>query len=77
MNVFSLEHVHEFDDGHEDVKLIGVYSSRERAEAALQRVAGQPGFRDRPEGFSISEVRVDQDHWVEGYIDGDDAMEGD
>jgi hypothetical protein len=32
MDVFILWHVHEFEDGSEDVKLIGVYSARERAE---------------------------------------------
>ena len=67
--VFLLQHVHAFDDGHEDVKLIGVFSSEKLARAAQQRVAGQPGFRDLPDGFEISEQRID-DHngWQEGYI---------
>ena len=67
--VFILQHVHEFDDGHEDVKLIGVFSSEVLARAAQQRVSDQPGFRDLPDGFAISEHQVDGDvGWPEGYV---------
>jgi hypothetical protein len=67
--VYLLHHVHEFDDGHEDVKLIGVFSTEALARAAQERVAGQPGFRDCPEGFEINEQRVDEwIGWQEGYV---------
>jgi hypothetical protein len=67
--VFLLQHVHEFDDGDEDVKLIGVFSSEALARAAQEQVADQAGFRDLPEGFAISEHRVDgQIGWPEGYV---------
>jgi hypothetical protein len=67
--VFLLQHVHEFDDGHEDVKLIGVFSSEGLAGAAQQQVAEQPGFRDLPDGFCISEHDVDgQIGWPQGYV---------
>lgn len=59
--VFILQHVHEFDDGHEDVKLIGVFSSEALAHTAQQQVADQPGFRDLPDGFEICEHQVDGD----------------
>jgi hypothetical protein len=67
-SVFVLQHVHEREDGPEDVKLIGVYSSREKAQAAVERLIRQPGFSDAPDGFSVDEYPVDQDHWVEGYV---------
>jgi barstar (barnase inhibitor) len=67
-SVFILWHTHEFDDGHEDVKLIGLYSTHERAVEALNRVKDQPGFCDCPEGFEIIERTVDgRDDWPEGY----------
>jgi hypothetical protein len=70
--VYVLEHTHDFDDGHEDLKIIGVFSTRENAETALERVRDQPGFRSRPDGFSIDEWMVDPtpDHlgWAEGFI---------
>jgi hypothetical protein len=67
-SVFVLQHVHTLGDGTEDVKFIGVYSAREKADAAVARLSRQPGFSDAPEGFHVDEYRVDQDHWVEGYV---------
>ena len=66
--VFVVQHVHSREDGVEDVKFIGVYSSREKAQEAVARMARLPGFADAPDGFYIDEYRVDQDHWVEGYV---------
>ena len=60
--------VHERRDT-EDVKFIGVYSSKFAAEAAIDRLRLAPGFRDYLEGFSIDAYEIDQDHWVEGFID--------
>lgn len=67
-SVFVLQHVHSREGGVEDVKFIGVYSSREKADSAAARLRRQPGFVDVPDGFSIDEYRIDQDHWVEGYV---------
>jgi hypothetical protein len=64
---YVLQHVHSFEDGTEDVKFIGVYSSREHAEAAIKRLGQAPGFSDAPAGFHIDEYQVDKDQWVEGY----------
>jgi hypothetical protein len=66
--VFVVQHVHTLDDDVEDIKLIGVYSSRENAEAAVARLSRQPGFADAPDGFHVDEYRVDQDQWTEGYV---------
>ena len=69
MEVFLLWHVHAFDDGEEDEKLIGVYSTREKAEAAIGRLKDQPGFVDVPEGFGIHPYVIDKDtSWTEGYV---------
>ena len=65
--VYVLQHVHSSDDGAEDVKFIGVYSSRENAQAAITRLAKAPGFTDAPAGFHIDEYQIDKDQWVEGY----------
>jgi hypothetical protein len=68
--IFVVQHVNEHEDGSEDVKFIGVYSERTSAEAAVQRLGLQPGFRDRPEGFSIDGYTLGEDHWTGGYVDG-------
>ena len=64
--VFVVQHLHEIDDV-EDVKMIGVYSSRASAEAAVLRLSTQPGFRENPAGFHIDPYSLDQDHWIEGF----------
>ena len=66
--VYLLWHRHPFKNGPDDVKLIGVYESRLKAHEAQSRIAGQPGFRDYPEGFEISAYEVGQDHWTEGFV---------
>ena len=65
-SVFVLQHMHLTEDDVEDVKLIGVYSSREKAQNAATCLGHAPGFSDAPDGFHIDEYRVDQDQWVEG-----------
>ena len=67
-SVFVVQHIRAREDGAEDVKFIGVYSSREHADAAVARLSGLPGFSDVPDGFHIDEYRVDHDHWAEGYM---------
>lgn len=67
---FVVQHVHEHADGTEDVKFIGVYSSRANAEAAVARLREQAGFADTPDSFSIDEYPIDRDHWTEGYVAG-------
>jgi hypothetical protein len=62
-----LQHVHSVDDGTEDVKFIGVYSSREKAQAAITRLGQASGFSKAPTGFHIDEYQIDKDQWVDGY----------
>ena len=77
--VFVLQHVHLLPAGQEDIKLIGVYSSSKTAQAAIERVRGQPGFREHPQiidpvtdddesGFYIEQYELDKDHWLEGFV---------
>lgn len=72
-HVFLLQHVHVYRDGEEDVKCIGIYRTREAAEAAVARLKSQPGFRDDPgivengSGFNIDRYVLDMDHWSEGF----------
>jgi hypothetical protein len=66
VSVFILWHPGE-SDPYEGPLLLGVYSTRQRAEARVAEAKGKPGFRDRPDDFEISEYRLDQDRWSEGF----------
>jgi len=50
------------------VKVVGIYSSRELAQAAQERARLLPGFADEPDGFTIEEYAVDEDHWPRGFV---------
>jgi hypothetical protein len=77
-NAFLLQHVHLLSGGEEDVKTLGVYSSRSAAMAAVERFRTLPGFRDVPgfahtsapgptQGFYLDEYEIDKDNWAEGF----------
>ncbi len=68
MKVFVVEHVHEFEDGSEDAKLIGVYSTEQLARDAVARLSPQRGFRDSPQNFHVDAYDLDEDHWTEGFV---------
>jgi hypothetical protein len=65
--VYVLQHVHSLENAEEDVKFIGVYSSRKNAQAAIARLSHAPGFSEALAGFHIDEYQLDKDQWVEGY----------
>jgi hypothetical protein len=66
MTVYLLEHVRD-PDGDEDVKILGIYSTRDAAQEAIDRSLKLPGFRDHPDGFNIDEYTVDRDYWETGF----------
>jgi len=66
--VYVLHHVQADDEFGDDAKLIGVYRSHEAATQAIERLKGQPGFREHPEGFHAEAYSLDRDHWPEGFV---------
>ena len=50
------------------VKVVGLYSSLDLAEAATARARVLPGFIDEPDGFSIEQYEIDKDHWPRGFV---------
>ncbi len=66
MEVFLVYHINKLND--EDFKLIGVYSSNENAEKAIQKTMLLPGFVISPDSFLIDKYNLDEDHWQEGFL---------
>jgi len=77
--VFLLEHLHITNDDEENIKALGIYSSREAGIAAVERFRVLPGFKDHPQfadisapgpanGFYLDEYEIDQDCWQDGYV---------
>lgn len=56
-------------DGGKALKLLGVFSTRERAEAAVDGRRGKPGFADHPDGFEVASCVIDRDvAWLDGFV---------
>jgi hypothetical protein len=53
---------------HDEETFIGIYSSEEKARAAVEQLRLKPGFRDYPDGFEIHPQQVDATGWDEGFI---------
>ena len=66
--VYILHHIHEFENNQENIKLIGVFSSKEKALKVLANHKILPGFKDAPNGFSIDEYTIDRIGWTEGFV---------
>ncbi|CAN5897247.1 hypothetical protein BH20ACT7_BH20ACT7_02350 [soil metagenome] len=67
-SVWLLWHGDDIYDETPDAKLLGVYSSEERARDRIRRTKGVPGFGEHPDAFVIDEYVVDKDAWVDGFI---------
>ena len=75
--VYILQHSYEVgEDGQfDEIKMIGVYSSRESAEKTIVRYKMLSGFKDYPIScFYISKYEIDKDHWADGFIKTDEAL---
>jgi homoserine kinase type II len=56
-------------DGCKELKLIGVFSTRDGAEAAIDARRGKPGFADHPDGFEVASHVIDRDTaWLDGFV---------
>jgi hypothetical protein len=67
-SVFLVQHEYQDEDENEEVKLIGIYATEEKAKLAVERSKILPGFCDYPDGFSIAQIEIDVDHWTTGFV---------
>jgi homoserine kinase type II len=66
--VYDLWFERAYPDREETELHIGIHASREDAEAAVEMLKRQPGFRDDPAGFRIYEVLLGRTGWPEGFV---------
>ena len=70
---WKVSHKHKLDD-HIERKEIGIYSSAEKAEEAINLLKQKNGFRDTADGFEIKRVfkffkppYLDNTYWIDGF----------
>ena len=65
--VYLLHFVYEFEDGHENIILLGVFSSRIKAKEALLRLKSNYKIKPISKYFVIDENTVNRMRWEEGF----------
>lgn len=76
--VYVLQHIYEYGEDNEymEDKMLGVYSSEEKASEAIERYMLLEGFRDYPrECFYISKYSIDTDSWIGGFVNGETIIQ--
>lgn len=52
----------------DDVRMIGIYSSLEKANLAIERACNRPEFSESCNDLTVFECEIGKDHWEEGYF---------
>ncbi|RSM58200.1 hypothetical protein DMB66_30335 [Actinoplanes sp. ATCC 53533] len=52
----------------DDAKILGAYSTREKAEDRMVRARSLPGFHEEPDCFLIDRYSLDEDLWIDGFV---------
>ena len=68
---YLLQHSYEFEyegETFDEIKVIGIFSSKETAARVIDEYKLLPGFRDYPlDCFHISKYEIDKRWWNEGF----------
>ena len=62
------------DAGEDDIKILGLYSTKERAEQAVRSASTQPGFVKGLGKFLVHPWPLDQKQWVDGLVTWGEAL---
>lgn len=65
--IFKLEHYYEIEC-KEFHRLIGLYTSFERAKETIEKYKLLPGFKDYPDDFYLEVYEINKNHWEEGFV---------
>jgi len=65
---YLLQHSYEDDDGCEETKIIGIFSTEEKAKEVAQVYRTIEGFSRYPDCFFIDAYELDKQFWTEGFI---------
>ena len=66
--IYFLDYVYEFEDGHDDIRLLGVFSSRKKAKEALLRIKNNPNYEKIAKYLVISGSFMEKLNWPDGYV---------
>jgi len=67
--VFLLQHEREAEGPRDcdNVKCIGVFTTKKKTEEAILQLVKKPGFKKYKSGFTTDEYVLDEVNWVAGF----------
>ena len=75
--VYLLEHSYQQIEGDYDTtetKTLGIFSSKEEAETAVEFYKTLKGFKDYPDCFNIDRYELNDKEWTEGFVTVEDEQ---
>lgn len=66
--VYVLQHNYVLQNGGDEIKILGVFSSEEKAQEAIEIYRTLPGFCEHPQDFYLDKYLVDEKCWTEGFF---------
>lgn len=67
-SVYLLQHIAREGSDDEDVKTLGIFSSRVKATLAVRRFKKLGGFKTHLNGFRIDRYSLNHPEWTEGFV---------
>lgn len=64
--IYLVQHVSKYKE-YEDVKIVGIFETEQKANNAIRVLRMQPGFSAFPDGFFVDEYEMDEMFWREGF----------
>ena len=61
--------------GDGGIRVIGVFSSKKKAEKAIKKLKNKKGFKRFPKSFMVSNLTVGSYGWVEGFISYEEYLQ--
>jgi hypothetical protein len=52
----------------DDLKILGAYSTDEKAKDRMVKARSLPGFHDEQDCFLINHYTLDEDRWTDGFV---------
>lgn len=66
--VYVLQHSYALQNGCDETKLLGVFSSEEKAQEAIEMYRTLPGFCEHPQDFHLDKYLMNERYWTEGFF---------
>ncbi|EFB74874.1 DUF7336 domain-containing protein [Subdoligranulum variabile] len=66
--VYVLQHSYALQNGCDETKLLGVFSSEDKAQQAIEMYRTLPGFCEHSQDFHLDKYLLDERYWTEGFF---------